>query len=271
MKVLNFSILILVTLSILSACKSTVFKRIEDSIPITDYTAYVFRLCEYRNTYGNKRFFLCDTPCEPRDLSAYDSIQVVEELYAFQSKKNPQDIIYITSKSDKYIQKNAGIFNAESYKRYISVRDFEYVYFGVMTNNRKISFVNPEEALTFWLRKVPENCRFVVDSIYSETAVKNSINEKKLGFADLFNVPIQFLETDRMMVQSRKDTTAITTIRLEDGELYFEGGGKSYSLSQKRRLKYHPIYRDTHDSIVQKIVKDSLKLNRQLQFDFGEN
>ena len=178
--------------------------------------------------------------------------------------------MYITSKSDKYILKNAGIFNDPRYKKYIAVYDFEYVYFGNFTENKKISFVNPEEALTFWLRPVPEDCRFVVDSIFSETAVKNSISNKKLGFDGLFKVPIQFIETDRKMVQSRKDTTAVTIMRLADGEIYFEGGGKRYSLSQKRRLRYHPVYRNTHDSIVQKIVLDSVRANRQLEIDFGE-
>ena len=235
MKVIQYITLFIVLLTIgFSSCTST--KRIEivDSITISDYTAYVFRMCEYRNTFGNIRYFLCDTPCKPTDVQANDAIQVVEELYAFQSNTNPQDIIYITSKSDKYILEDAGIFNDDIYKKHIVVRDFEFVYFGKMKNKKQIDFVNPEEALTFWLQPVPEDCRFLVDSIYSETAEKNAISNKKLSFSNLFSVPVQFIETNRTLIQSRKDPTLVEELVLKDGEMYFQGNGKSYTLSEKR-------------------------------------
>lgn len=255
-------------ITILFSCATVKKIPVTETVNISSYQAYVFRLCEYRNSYGNKRYFLCDTPCTATDVQANNDIQVVEELYAFQSNTNPEDIIYITSTSDKYIQEDRGIFNDSIYKKYIVVSDFEFVYFGKMTGNGAINFVKPTEKLSFNLKPVQEVCLFVVDTIYSQTAVKNSISNKRLSTFDLFNVNVQFIATPRKLVFSRKTLDTITTLKLKDGKMFFEGKNKTFNLSQKRRLRYHPIYDKANDSIVEKIVQDSLQVGRQLKFKF---
>lgn len=223
-----------------SSCGTAYKKNVNRTLQFSDYTAYVFRLCEKRNEFGNKRFFLCDAPCEATNVLANDAIQVVEELYVFRSNINPEEIIYITSKSDKYIREDRGIFNDSLYRKHIFVEDFEYVYFGSLTNKREISFVNAQENLSFRLQAVPEVCRFVVDSIHSETNVKNNISNKKISMFELFSVPIQFLETDRSLVYKRKNPSSINALELTGTKLIYSGDVVKHSMSQRKRLKYHP-------------------------------
>ena len=192
-----YFIIISASILLASSCGSAYKKKVNTKLQFSDYTTYVFRLCETRNEFGNKRFFLCDNPCESKDVQGDDGIQVVEELYAFRSKINPEEIVYISSKSNKYIREDRGIFNDPLYQKYIFVDDFEYVYFGSLNNGLEINFVNAEENLSFKLQAVPEACRFVVDSIHSETDIKNTISNKKISMFELFSVPIQFLKTDR--------------------------------------------------------------------------
>jgi hypothetical protein len=259
MKLLQYIILAVLLVSFSYSCQSLKFIPVTETIAISEYQVYVFRLCEYRNSYGNKRFFLCDEPCVETDVQADDSIQIIEELYILRSLADPKDIIYITSRSDKYIQRNRGIFNDTLYKKYIMASDLEYVYFGKIINSDKIDFVNPTENLSFTFKDDSENCRFILDSIYSETAVKNTISNQHLKMADLFNVGIQFLETDRKLVVSKKDLDPIKTLVLKDNRMFFNGENKSINLSQRNRLKYHPIYGPTHDSIVRRIISDSIQ------------
>ncbi|MCG2419400.1 hypothetical protein K8089_10225 [Aequorivita sp. F47161] len=259
MKLFQYIFLTLVFVCFSFSCSSVKFLPVTDSIDISEYQVYVFRLCEYRNSYGNKRYFLCDEPCEETNVQANDTIQIIEELYMLRSQKSPENIIYFTSKSDKYIQRNRGIFNDTLYKKYIMASDIEYVYFGKITNSNKINFVNPIENLSFSFKNGSEKCEFILDSIYSQTAVKNTISNQHLKMKNLFNVEIQFLESNRKLVVNKKNLDTINTLVLKENRMFFNGKNNSVNLSQRKRLKYHPIYRPTHDSIVRKIIQNNLK------------
>jgi hypothetical protein len=247
-----YFIIISASILLASSCGTAYKKKVKAKLQFSDYTAYVFRLCETRNEFGNKRFFLCDSPCEATDVQANDDIQVVEELYVFRSNINPGEIVYISSKSDKAIRENHGIFNDSLYQKHIFVEDFEYVYFGNLQNSHEISFVNAEENLSFKLQAVPEVCRFVVDSIYSETDIKNTISNKKISMLELFSVPIQFLETDRTLVYKRKKPFAISSLELTGAKLIYSGESATHTMSQRLRLKYHPEFLEEQAVILRK-------------------
>ena len=248
---------IIISASILmaSSCGTAYKKKVNTKVFFSDYTAYVFRLCETRNELGNKRFFLCDKPCEATDVQANDDIQVVEELYAFRSNINPEEIVYISSKSDKDIRENRGIFNDTLYQKHIFVEDFEYVYFGSLTNGVEINFVNAEENLSFKLQDETVACQFVVDSIHSETDVKNTISNKKISMLELFSVPIQFLETDRTVVYKRKKPVAISSLELTGTKLIYSGESAVHTMSQRLRLKYHPGFLEEQTAVLRKAPK----------------
>ncbi|WGF92691.1 hypothetical protein [Aequorivita marisscotiae] len=259
MKLLQYILLTVILISLSYSCSSSKNIPVTETIAISEYNIYVFRLCEYRNSYGNERYFLCDEPCTTNNVQAVDTTQIIEELYILRSRANPQDIIYITSKSDKYIQRNRGIFNDTLYKKYIMASDFEYVYFGTITNSDKIDFINPTENLLFTYKSESDKCSFMLDSIYCQTAVKNTIRNQQLKISELFKVPIQFLESERKIVVNKKSLDPVKTLQLKDNRMYFNGETKSISLSQRKRLKYHPIYRPIYKSAVRKIISDSLQ------------
>ena len=248
---------IIISASILmaSSCGTAYKKKVKTKLQFSDYTTYVFRLCETRNEFGNKRFFLCDQPCQATDVQANDDIQVVEELYAFRSNLNPEEIIYISSKSDKDIRENRGIFNDSLYQHRIFVEDFEYVYFGSLTNGVEINFVNAEENLSFKLKDDTVACRFVVDSIHSETDVKNTISNKKISMLELFSVPIQFLKSDRTLAYRRKNPAAISSLELTGTKLIYSGEAAIHTMSQRLRLKYHPGFLDEQGAVLRKDYK----------------
>jgi len=239
----------------LTCCKSAYQAVNQKAINFGDYSTYVFRLCEKLNTYGNIRFSLCDTLCNETDVQADDSMQVIEELYALQHDIDSTKIIYFTSKSYRDIREDRGIFNDSSYRNYIFVNDFEYVYFGtleVLTDRPRdtlmISFLAPDEILSFRLKQVDEDCRFLVDSIHSDTSEKNVISNKKISMLDLFSVGIQFIKTDRVFAyrgkgrKERGEITFVSTLDFVGRKLNFKdvSGTVLTNLSQKRRLKYHP-------------------------------
>ncbi len=259
MKGLLYILLVLGLISLSYSCRSAKFIPVTETIDLSEFEVYVFRLCEYRKSYGNTRYFLCDKPCENTDVQANSDIQIIEELYVLHAKANPEKVIYLTSKSDKYIRRNRGIFNDSLYKKYIMASDIEYVYFGKMKQSGSLNFVNSNEDLSFYFRADPKNCRFVIDSIYSQTVVKNSISNKHLKISEMFNVEIQFLETDRKIVISKKDRDTVQSLVLKDGRMHFNGKAKKVNLSQRSRLKYHPIYGPTQDSLVRKVIKDSIQ------------
>ncbi len=254
-----YILLVLGLVSLSYSCRSAKFIPVTETIDLSEYQVYVFRLCEYRKSYGNTRYFLCDKPCENSDIQANPDTQIIEELYVLHSKANPEKVIYLTSKSDKYIRRNRGIFNDSLYKNYIMASDIEYVYFGKMKQSGSLNFVNPTEDLSFYFRQDAENCRFVIDSIYSQTVIKNSISNKHLKIFDLFNVEIQFLESDREIIISKKERDTVQSMVLRDGRMYFNGKAKRVNLSQRSRLKYHPVYGPKQDSLVRKVIIDSLQ------------
>ncbi|MAP79568.1 MAG: hypothetical protein CL526_00635 [Aequorivita sp.] len=251
MKKSKNAILAIVLMMIFQACQSTKFIPVTGIVAISEYEIYVFQLCEYRNSYGNERYFLCT-----KNEVAKNS-QIIEELYLLRSKVNPEKIIYITTKSDKYILRNRGIFNDSVYKQYIIAQDFEYVYFGKLTNNSKMDFVNAQEKLTFKINNFPNAAIIELDSMHNQTAIKNTISNKHLKLDKLFNVPIQFFKTDRTIVLRKKTLDPVKTIQLKDNRIIYTSESKNINTPQRKRLKYHPIYAPTNDSIVQKILKNN--------------
>jgi len=253
----SFMYILVIASALAASCGSNYKKSMQETVRLDEYTGYVFRLCETRNTYGNKRFFLCDTPCTATDVQANDDIQVVEELYAFQSNIDPERIIYFTSRSDKSLKEDRGVFNDALYQKYIFVTDFEYVYFGSMKNQLEINFVNAKSELAFRLKSVPEACRFVVDSIHSITDEKNSISNKQIGLNTLFSVPLQFIKTDRKLAFKPSKPQLITTLSLTGTKLLFQGETEVHALSQGRRLQYHSAFREAQRDTLKSFIDRS--------------
>lgn len=257
----SFIYILFIASALAASCGSNYKKSMQETVRLDEYTGYVFRLCETRNTYGNKRFFLCDTPCTATDVQANDDIQVVEELYAFQSNNDPERIIYFTSRSDKSLKEDRGVFNDSLYQKYIFVSDFEYVYFGSMTNNIEINFINAKSELAFQLKPVAEDCRFVVDSIHSITDEKNSISNKKISLNELFSVPLQFIRTERKIAYKRSNPQLITTLSLTGTKMLFQGETEVHALSQGRRLQYHPDFRQAQRDTLKSFIDLSQRKN----------
>ncbi len=265
MKTLYFVIVFIGILG-LASCNSAYKAIYQKEINFSEYTTYVFRLCEKLDTFGNKRFSLCDSTQDATDVQADNSIQVIEELYALRHKKNKQDIIYFTSRSNRDIHENRGIFNDTTYRNYIFVNDFEFVYFGKLEvlkdrpkDTLKITFHAPDEILSFRLKQVHEDWLFLVDSIHSDAAVKSVISNKKISMLNLFSVNIQFIKTDRVIayrgkgIKGWEDIELVTTLDLVGRKMNFKdhNGNVLKDLSQKRRLKYHPDF--------EKMQSDELK------------
>ncbi|MGB0948917.1 MAG: hypothetical protein ACPGU0_02270 [Marinirhabdus sp.] len=214
----------------------------QQHVELSKYNGYVFRLCETRDTFGNVRFALCDLNCTINNVQAVDSLQVVEELYAFHNP-DTDGVIYFTSKSDADIQEDRGVFNAEEYKKYIFVNDFEYVYFGTLANEIEISFKNETENLDFKLRPNTEDCHFIVQQIHSKTNIKNVISNIPIDLGALFKVPLLYIKTNRKLALRTKDRIEpVKKMELTGTQISFYGVSEKLKISQKRKLKYHPKF-----------------------------
>ena len=230
----------------LNACANTYKIATKAVIDISNYSIYVFRLCEKIKVEGSERFLSCDEHCEPNNILAVNGTQVREELYLLIEKQGDK-VIYLTTKTDRSFDMEPDIFNTELHKNYVFANDLENVYFGIMKQNA-IVFTNKNETLTLQMTPRDNNaCDYIISTLLSKTKDDTPINNQLVTLRDVYSIPIRFIKSKRILaIQENKKTEldTVKTIGLNGKRIILKGNTQSIEGSQKRRLKYHPNFND---------------------------
>lgn len=235
--------LIIALVLLLSSCSSYKI-GVEETVKVSNYDMYVFRLCEKTNKLGNDRFYLCDEDCKSikREVYKTKATIVTEELYLMVSRTT-DDVIYLTTKINRSFDSTPDIFNTEAHEDYVLVDDLENVYFGKKTKE-SLNFVSKNENLTLFIAPESKSCKITITSILSEGKVAKSIKNKKIEINEIYNVAVDFNLTNRTLVLKNKQSSnfeAIDNIQLTKHKVRFNGV-LSFIEGSKRRLKFHPNF-----------------------------
>jgi len=235
---------LLIIVMLLSSCANTYKIAVEETINVIDYNVFVFRICEKTNKLGTERFYLCDVDCKTKTKALLKEHTIVtEELYLLVSKTT-DDVIYLTTKTNRSFDKTPDIFNTEAHEDYILVNDLENVYFGKKTNEGLV-FTNKNETLSFYTKPNTKPCKIAITSILSKGNVINEINNVEVVIANIYNVPFEFNLTNRIIAIKVKNGTnydIVNSIALNKTKVRFNGTISFIEGSKRRRLKYHPRF-----------------------------
>jgi len=221
---------------------------------------FVFTLCSCANNYkievedkveiletnmlGVERFYLCDVDCKTTTKTLDEThTQVTEELYLLVSHKT-DDVIYLTTKTNRSFDKTPDIFNTEAHEDYVLVNDLENVYFGKKTKEN-IIFTNKNETLILYLESKTKPCKIAIASILSKGKVENEINNTTIALGNIYDVPFEFNLSNRVLAIKEKQSNnfdIVNSIELTKSKVRFNGNIDFIEGSKRRRLKYHPKF-----------------------------
>jgi len=236
--------LLLISLTLLFSCGNAYKITTIDTVNVSDYNIYVFRLCEKIRVEGSARFLSCDIECDATDILAINDTQIREELYLL-VEKTGNKVIYLTTKTDRSFDLEPDIFNTKAHKNYVFANDLENVYFGLQKQNT-IFFTNKNETLTFEMTETINNsCAYTISTLHSKTKDDSPINNKLVRLSEVYSIPIRFMASKRILaLQPTKEITldTVETINLNGKRIIIKGKRNSIDGSQRRRLKYHPEF-----------------------------
>ncbi len=223
---------------------------------LNGFDTYVFNICEKLKPKKIEQRF-CECPEDFYDINLEKDLQKVEELYLLKHKKT-DIVIYLTTRSHKYIRKDGGFLNDRRYyENNIVLDQIEMVYVGRFDDISNVihfpSFDDKKDIILHFEPLVfPKELLFINANI--ATAENDYSIVEPISLIDLFNQPFSYKKRDYSFsyYHGNNDMSSVKPKKVDSVKLFakngkiefafsFENLDKDYKMSQKR-IKYLPNF-----------------------------
>lgn len=260
----SLKILIIIGLLCCASCSTRLYKvdrsyvqHIKElkEFDITDFSVYVFNICERFDREVDYLERFCDCPNDFYKLTQRDSIKKIEEVYLLINEE-AQLAVYLTTLSHKYISnKRKGFLNDSSkYRKKVNLNQIEYAYVGSLDRKRdNIDFPHPgkEEDIGLHFERSQWASSILIDKVRIPTAENAYTTEEPIDLREVFSNRLHYVKSDYKVIYFQKDiprTVEKLVFTEKKGKLdllftFSDYEEKVYKIDSKR-LRYQLDYGD---------------------------